>query len=59
MNHIQDKYIIVDLRTMDFMKDENGKLKIYDTENEASTICGLYEFENAWICKLVYNHIEH
>ncbi len=43
---------------MDFMKNEEGKIKYYDTEYEAIKACGMYEFENAWVMKLMYNHIE-
>jgi hypothetical protein len=52
------KYVIIDLRNMDFMKNEQGKIEYYDTEDEACLVCGMYEFENAWVMKLVYNHIE-
>jgi hypothetical protein len=52
------KYVIVDFKTMDYMKDKNGKINIYDTEEEAASTCGMYEFENVWVCKLIYNHIE-
>jgi hypothetical protein len=31
----------------------------YDTEDEALNVCGIYEFENAWVCKLISNHIEN
>jgi hypothetical protein len=55
---MEGKYIIIDLRTMDFMKDENGIIKYYDTEEEACHVCGINELENAWVMKLVYNHIE-
>ena len=43
---------------MDFMKDQDGIIKYYDTEEEAGIVCGVYELENAWILKLIYNHIE-
>lgn len=43
---------------MDFMKDENGKINYYDTIDEACTICGMYEFEDAWVMQLMYNHKE-
>lgn len=43
---------------MDFMKNKNGEIIYYDTEEEASMVCGMYEFENAWVMKLIYNHIE-
>lgn len=53
-----DKYVIIDLRNMDFMKDEDGNINYYDTEEEALDVCGMYEFENAWVMKLVYNYID-
>ena len=55
---MEGKYVIINLRTMDFMKDKDGIIKYYDTEEEASIVCGVYELENAWILKLIYNHIE-
>jgi len=54
---MEGKYIIIELRDMDFMKDEDGNMKFY-TKDEAYLTCGMYEFENAWICKLIHNHIE-
>ena len=51
-------FVIIDLRNMDFMKNEFGEIIIYQTEEEASLTCGIYEFENAWVCELKYNHIE-
>lgn len=53
-----NKYIIVDLKTLDFMKDESNNVKIYNTEKEARETCGMYEFENVWVCKLTYNYID-
>ena len=58
-NELEGKYIIIDLRTMDYMKDEDGSIMFYDTEDEALNVCGIYEFENAWVCKLISNHIEN
>lgn len=52
------KFVIIDLRNMDFMKNKEGKINYYDTEEEAFEVCGMYEFENAWVCELKYNHIE-
>ena len=52
------KYIIIDLRNMDFMKDEKNQIIYFDTEEEACSVCGMYEFENAWVLQLKYNHIE-
>ena len=55
---MEGQYVIIDLRTMDFMKDKDGIIKYYDTEEEAGLTCGIQELENAWIMKLIYNHIE-
>lgn len=55
---MKDKYVIIDLRNMDYMKDKEGKICVYDTIDEAGDVCGIYEFEDAWICKLIYNHKE-
>jgi len=55
---VKDKYVIIDLRNMDFMKDKEGVIKYYDTRQEATETCGVYEFENAWVMQLIYNHIE-
>ena len=55
---MKGQYVIIDLRNMDFMKDEAGKINYYETEGEALQICGIYEFENAWVMKLIYNHKE-
>lgn len=56
---MKGKYVIVDLRNMDFMKDEDGKINYYDTMGQACDICGIYEFENAWVMQLKYNHKEN
>lgn len=55
---MEGKYVIIDLRTMDFMKDGDGIIKYYDTEEFARLVCGMQELENAWVMKLIYNHIE-
>ena len=52
------KFVIIDLRTMDYMKDEQKRIVYYDTFEEAELICCMYEFENAWIMQLMYNHRE-
>lgn len=54
----RNKYIIIDLRNMDYMKDEDGNIIYYDNKITACEVCGMYELENAWVCKLEYNHIE-
>jgi len=55
---MEGQYVIIDLRDMGFMKNDKGQINYYDTEQEACEICGIYEFENAWVMKLIYNHIE-
>jgi hypothetical protein len=55
---MKDQYVIIDLRDMNFMKDKDGKINYYNTEEEECDVCGIYEFENAWVMKLIYNHIE-
>ena len=55
---MEKKYVIIDLRTMDYMKDENKNIIFYDTEEEAYITCGFYEFEDVWVCQLVFHHIE-
>ena len=55
---MEGKYVIIDLRNMEFFKDLEGKIKYFDTEENACDYCGIYEFENAWVMKLIYNHIE-
>ena len=57
---MKDKYVIIDLRTMDYFKHSStGDIILFDTREEAAEACGMYEFENAWVCHLVYNHIEN
>ncbi len=55
---MNDKYAIIDMKTMDFMKNEEGFINLYDTVEEASTVCGMYEFDDVWVVKLIYNHRE-
>lgn len=55
---MKDKYVIVDFVNMSYMRDEEGKIKLYETEQEALLDCGMYEFTDVWVCKLVYNHQE-
>jgi hypothetical protein len=52
------KYIIVDIISKEFFKDVDGNVKIFDDYDDALLHCGIYEFENAWICELKHNHIE-
>ena len=55
---MKGQYVIIDLRNMGYMKDKDGNIIYYNTEEEARNICGLYEFVDAWIMKLIYNHKE-
>ena len=55
---MKGQFVIIDLRNMDFMKDENGGIVFYDSYDDACDTCGIYEFENAWVMELKYNHIE-
>ena len=56
MNNKQ--YIIVDLISKEFFKDTQGNVKIFNDYDDALLHCGIYEFENAWVCELKHNHIE-
>ena len=46
---MKGQFVIIDLRNMDFMKNKEGKINFYNTMDEACAICGIYEFENAWV----------
>lgn len=55
---MEGKYAIIDIKNGDFMKDSNGNIITYENPEKASDVCGIYEFENVWVVKLIYNHIE-
>lgn len=55
---MRNKYVIIDFRSMDYMKDVDGKIIYYDKLQEALDVCGMYEFEDAWVTKLIFNHKE-
>jgi hypothetical protein len=55
-DEIKGKYLIIDLNRMEAMKGVNGLIRAYDTVEEASRVCGMYEFEDVWICKLESNY---
>jgi hypothetical protein len=57
-NEMKDKYVIINLENMDYMKDSDNKINLYETDEDAIEVCRMYEFENAWVMKLCYNHIE-
>jgi len=53
------KFIIVkDLEFSDYFKDENNKIKTFDTEDSAYNTCGMYEFEDVLVLKVVGRHQE-
>jgi|TARA_R110000868_G_scaffold79876_2_gene227087 uncharacterized protein YqkB len=55
---MKGQYVIINLIDMDFMKNKEGEIIYYDTEEYACDVCGIMEFKNAWVMKLIYNHIE-
>jgi len=58
-NKLIGKYVIVkDLNFSDYMKDEAGQIKTYDSYQEANEVCGIYEFEDVLIMKIVANYKE-
>jgi hypothetical protein len=59
-SNVIGKYVIVkDLNFSDYMTDSNNEICKYDTIEEALDVCGIYEFENVLILKVVFNHIEN
>lgn len=53
------KYVIVkDILFSDYHKDSEGKIKIFDTLDDAGDVCGIYEFEDVLIMKVEFNHVE-
>lgn len=55
---MKNKYVIIDFTTMESMKNLQGNIKYYDTEEDARLDCGIHELDNAWIVKLVHKHKE-
>lgn len=55
---MKDKYVVIDLRDMGYFRNDEGDLKLFETQEEAFLTCGIYELENVWVCKLIGNHIE-
>jgi len=51
--------IIKDIKFSDYMKDKDGKIKVYDSFEEAMEICGMYEFEDALVIEIKYNYMEN
>jgi hypothetical protein len=55
---MKGKYVIIDIINMDYFKDEKDCIVYFDNEEDALLTCGMYEFENAWVMKLIYNYTE-
>ena len=56
-SEVVGKYVIIkNLNLKEYMKDENGKICVYDTFDVAAIICDMYEFEDVLIMKIEYNH---
>ena len=56
---VTGKFVIVkDLNFSDYMKDETGQIKTYDSYQEIGEVCGIYEFEDVLIMKIVENYKE-
>jgi hypothetical protein len=54
-----DKFVIINFATMDYFKDSGGDIKYFNSEAEAVLICGMYELHDAWVVKIIYNHVEN
>lgn len=53
------KYIIIkDLLFSDYFKDENGKIKTYNTIEEVTNDCWIHELPDVLILKVISNYIE-
>lgn len=53
----EGKFVVIDLETMTFFKNEEGKLKYFDTEEEACNTCGMYELD-ASVLEIKCTHSE-
>ena len=53
------KYLILkDIGCSDYMKDQKGNIVFFDTLEDACFNCGIYEFKDAIVIKVEYNHVE-
>lgn len=55
---MENDYAIINLNNMDFMKNDDGKIMLYKSASDASEVCGMYEWDDVWVVKLIYNHKE-
>ena len=58
INAKKGQFVIIDLRNMDYMKDDDDNIEVYETAEVAASTCGFVETEDAWVCELIYNHVE-
>ena len=58
MGDKKGKFITLDLRTMDYFKNEDKTLKYFDTFEDAMVHCGIYELEDVWVCMIIENYKE-
>lgn len=53
------KFVIIDFIDKDYFKNsKTGEIIVFTEKKEALETCGMYEFENSWVVKLEFNHIE-
>lgn len=53
------KHVIVkDLAFTDFLKDDHNEIVLFDSYEDAGDACGIYEFKDALILKVVHNYID-
>ncbi len=55
---LQGKYLIIDIDKNDYMKDDDGKICVYDDCDHACSVCGIHEFDGAMVVKVEYHHFE-
>jgi len=59
---MKNKFIVVDLNAESVkemvFRNEDGSVFLFDTEKRASNLCGMYEFDNVWVCELKYNYVD-
>lgn len=47
-----DKFVIINLETLDYFKDENKKIKLFDTIEDTRRTAWIYELENVHILEI-------
>lgn len=63
---LKEEYTVKDHNPRDrgvVLEDKEGFITMCDKtdvyEEDACATCGINEFENPWVCRLIYNHIEN